>query len=443
MPRENEWDTAALIAADKKFVWHPFTQMGEWCAPEHEPIVLVKGKGALLWDSEGRQYIDGNSSIWTNIHGHNHPHINAAIRRQLDLVAHTSFLGFTNPAAIKLAKAIVGLFPPATLSRVFFSDDGSTGMEAALRIVEQFWQLQDSSRSEFVAFRDGYHGDTAGAASLGANAMFGNAASGWRPPVTQVASIAELERLPAEEVKRIAAVVIEPLVQGAAGMKIWPAGTLAALRAWCTRAGVLLIADEVLTAFGRTGRMFACEHEEAFPDIIVLGKALTGGYLPLAITAVTEKIFAPFAGCERPENTLFYGHSYTGNALACAAASASLEVFDRELVLNSLEKKIALLHRELAAIESLPSVREVRQCGFIAAIELSTDDQDAGKVVCLAARRGGLLTRPIRNNVVLMPPFCITESELAQSVAALRTALLEVHRPAASISESRCHFASS
>jgi len=426
MPPGSEWDTAALIVADKKYVWHPFTPMAAWCAPDHDPLVLVRGQGALLWDSEGRQYIDGNSSIWTNIHGHNHPHINAAIRRQLDLVAHTSFLGFTNPAAIRLAEAIVGLFPPATLSRVFFSDDGSTGMEAALRIVEQFWRLQGSDRAEFVAFRDGYHGDTAGAASLGANVMFGNDSSEWRPPVRQAGSIADLERLPGREVERIAAVVIEPLVQGAAGMKLWPAGTLAALRAWCDRTGILLVADEVLTGFGRTGRMFASEHEDAFPDVMVLGKALTGGYLPLSITAVTEKVFTPFSVSGGQERTLFYGHSYTGSALGCAAAIASLEVFSREKVLHNLGGKIDLLRQRLATIDALSCVREVRQCGFIAAVELIASESAFGEAVCLAARRGGLLTRSIRNIVVLMPPFCITESELVQSVEALRKAVLEV-----------------
>ncbi len=423
MPRTTDWDTAALVAADKNYVWHPFTPMAEWCAPEHEPLVLVRGEGALLWDSEGRRYIDGNSSIWTNIHGHNHPRINAAIRGQLDFVAHTSFLGFTNPPAIKLAEAIVKLFPPDTITRVFFSDDGSTGIEAALRIVEQYWRLKKSPRSVFVAFRAGYHGDTAGAASLGANILFGNEASSWRPPVRQVASLDELENLSAEETSRIAGVVIEPLVQGAAGMKIWPRGTLASLRNWTSETETLLIADEVLTGFGRTGKMFACEHEEVIPDVIVLGKALTGGYLPLAITAVTQKIFSAFLASNSRDHTLFYGHSFTGNALGCAAALASLEIFEDENVLSELAEKISLMRDELQTIASLALVREVRQCGFIAAIELQSDDENLGRDVCLAARHLGLLTRPIRNNIVLMPPFCITADQLREAVAALSNAI--------------------
>ncbi len=443
MPARTKWDTTALTAADKRYVWHPFTPMGEWCAPDHEPLVLVKGKGALLWDSEGRRYIDGNSSIWTNIHGHNHPHINAAIAQQLKLVAHTSFLGFTNPAAIRLAQTIVGLFPPQTLTRVFFSDDGSTGMEAALRIVEQFWRLHASrhchsegsaaesrglaKKSEFVAFRNGYHGDTAGAAALGANAMFGVGGGEWRAPVRQVGGMAELVALPEEEIERIAAVVIEPLVQGAAGMKLWPKGALKALRDWTTAAGIFLIADEVLTGFGRTGTMFACEQENVMPDLIILGKALTGGYLPLAITVVTEQIYEPFSSAIRPAETLLYGHSYTGNALACSAALASLEIFSTETVLRQLQPKIRLLREQLTGLQPLPEVKEVRQCGFIAAVEIAGPEGSAlAKAVCLEARREGLLTRPIRNNIVLMPPFCITPEQIHQAVAALRSSIFTV-----------------
>ncbi len=416
------WDTAALVAADKRHIWHPFTPMADWCAPEHDPLVLVKGEGALLWDSEGREYIDGNSSIWTNIHGHNHPHINAAIRAQLDRVAHTSFLGFTNPAAIELAEAIVRLFPPKTLSRVFFSDDGSTGMEVALRMTEQHWRLRGAGRTQFISFRGAYHGDTAGAASLGASAMFHAGPEGWYFPVSQVESVAELEAIFPDEERNVAAVVIEPLIQGAAGMRLWPAGTLAAIRRWCDRTGALLIADEVLTGFGRTGTMFAFEQEEAVPDIIVLGKALTGGYLPLALTVVTENVFQPFLGEDKLASTLFYGHSYTGNALACAAAKASLEIFERDNVIAALAGKIDLLRVELETLKALPSVRETRQCGFIAAVEL----KGPAAAVCHAARKHGLLTRPIREVVVLMLPYCVTDSQIRQAVSAIRLAIHEV-----------------
>ena len=429
MVRPSDWDTAALQAADKRHVWHPFTPMGEWCAPDHQPLVLVEGRGALLWDSEGREYIDGNSSIWTNIHGHNHPHINAAIRRQLDRVAHTSFLGFTHPAAIELAQDIVALYAPERLTRVFFSDDGSTGIEVALRIVEQYWRLVGTPRSTFVAFRGGYHGDTAGAASLGAGTMF-NGPTAWHFPARQIGTVSELEELSATEARDIAAVVIEPLVQGAAGMKLWPAGTLTAVRQWCDRTGAVLIADEVLTGFGRTGRMFACAHERVVPDIAVLGKALTGGYLPIALTLISEELFRPFSAGTAAASSLFYGHSYSGNGLGCAAAKASLEIFEDENVLGTLQSKIRFLAAELADLDHLPFVREVRQIGFIAAVELerpaAAPEGQLGKAVCLCARDFGLLTRPIRDSVILMPPFCITEEQLKRAVAAIRASIMEV-----------------
>src|SRR6266436_817716 len=421
-----EWNTDRLVQWDKQFVWHPFTDMREWCAREHEPLVLVEGRGALLRDSRGREYIDGNSSIWTNIHGHNHPHINAAIRRQLDRVAHTSFLGFTNPAAIELARAIVDLFPKDSLSRVFFSDDGSTGIEVALRIADQYWRLRHSRKHQFIAFKSGYHGDTAGAASLGAAAMFQIGPSHWNFPAIQVPNVTVLERLSPAEVAKIAAVVIEPLVQGAAGMRLWPPGTLRAVREWCDRTDTLLIADEVMTGFGRTGRMFAIEHEEVVPDIMVLAKGLSSGYLPIAITLVSEKIFSFFDGSVADGKTLAYGHSYTGNALGCAAAKASLEVFENERVLETLEPKIRYLSSALASLKGLPGINEVRQCGFISGIETARAEMAAA--VCIQARRHGLLTRPIRNVVVLMPPLCITMAQLNKAVGALRASITEVSR---------------
>src|SRR5216117_607750 len=406
--------------------WNTFTDMREWCAREHKPLVLVEGRGALLRDSRGREYIDGNSSIWTNIHGHNHPHINAAIRRQLSRVAHTSFLGFTNPAAIELARAIVALFPETSLNRVFFSDDGSTGIEVALRVADQYWRMRRSRKHQFIAFRSGYHGDTAGAASLGATAMFRTRSPRWNFPVIQVPNIEALEAFAPADVAKIAAVVIEPLIQGAAGMRLWPAGTLPAVREWCSRTDTLLIVDEVMTGFGRTGRMFASEHESVIPDMMVLGKGLTGGYLPLAITLISEKVFSLFDGSVAEGKALAYGHSYTGNALGCAAAKASLEVFEKDGVLEALEPKIRYLSSALAGLKEVPGVSEVRQCGFIAGIETSRAEMVAA--TCIEARRHGLLTRPIWNVVVLMPPLCITMAQLRKAGEALRTSIIEVWR---------------
>jgi adenosylmethionine-8-amino-7-oxononanoate aminotransferase len=425
-----EWNTEELIAADKRFVWHPFTNMREWCAPEHEPLVLVEGHGAMLRDSRGREYIDGNSSIWTNIHGHNHPHINAAIRRQLDRVSHTSFLGFTNPAALELAHAIVGLFPDNSLSRVFFSDDGSTGIEVALRIADQYWRLRHSRKHQFIAFQNGYHGDTAGAASLGAAAMFQIGSTRWNFPAMQIPNFKVLEALAPAEIAKTAAVVIEPLVQGAAGIRLWPAGTLRGVHDWCRRTDTLLIIDEVMTGFGRTGRMFAMEHEGVIPDMAVMGKGLSGGYLPLAITLISEKLFSAFDGAVADGKALAYGHSYTGNALACAAAKASLEIFQDERVLEALQPKIQHLSLALAGLEQLAGVKEVRQCGFIAGIELEESSAILGSglagTVCTEARRHGLLTRPLGNVIVLMPPLCITIDQLTRAVNALRLSITKV-----------------
>src|SRR5438105_2317499 len=416
----SDWNTKDLIATDKQFVWHPFTNMPEWCVPEHELIVIVEGHGAILRDSRGREYIDGNSSIWTNIHGHNHPRINLAVRDQLERIAHSSFLGTTNPAAIELAREIVELFPPTTLSRAFYSDDGSTGIEVALRIAAQFFQMRGEKRNLVVAFRSAYHGDTAGAAALGAAKMFSIDHEGWRFPVRAVVSIEELEKLSGAQAVGIAAVVVEPMIQGAAGMRIWPEGTSAAVRDWCNQNGPLMIADEVMTGFGRTGKMFASEHENALPDVMVLGKGLSGGYLPLAITLTTEEIFSQFDGSVADGRALAYGHSYTGNALGCAAARAGLAIFREENVLAILQPKIRQLDSQLERLRESTGVTELRQCGFVAGIEMA-DAETAGEV-CRRARDHGMVTRNIRETIVLMPPLRTTEEQLERSVSALTSA---------------------
>ncbi|MEI6070899.1 MAG: aspartate aminotransferase family protein [Verrucomicrobiae bacterium] len=424
----DEWNTGALVALDKAHAWHPFTQMKAWCAPEHEPLVLVGGEGAILRDSRGREYLDGNSSIWTNIHGHRHPAITRAIREQLDRVAHVSFLGTTNAPAAELAGRLAGLFPPQALPRVFFSDDGSTAVEAAMKMASQFWQLSgEPRRTRFVAFDHAYHGDTAGAASLGGIAAF-HAQDGPRIPVVRISDPDEL--LPSEE---IAAVVIEPLIQGAAGMRVWPAGLLRRLREKCDACGALLILDEVLTGFGRTGRMFACEHEGVIPDILCLAKGLTGGYLPLAATLTSERIFSAFLGEFSEQKTFFYGHSFTGNPLGCAAALASLDVFREEKALENLQPKIAVMARLLNGLKELPQVFEIRQCGFMSGIEVRRTDgvpfpweERTGGRICEAARNHGLLTRPVLDTIVLMPPLCTTEAQLEHAADAIRRAIREV-----------------
>jgi len=423
-------NTADLLAADRAHLWHPFTQMKAWCEPASEPLVLVEGEGAILRDSEGREYLDGNSSIWTNIHGHRHPKITAAIKGQLDRVAHVSFLGSSNAPAIELAEKLTALFPPRTLSRVFYSDDGSTAIEVALKMSLQYWQLiGQPKRTRFLAFDNAYHGDTAGASSLGGVGTFTSRFSAVHFPAQHVADIAALEQI---ETGEIAAIIIEPLVQGAAGIRLWPPGMLKELRAWCDTHGVLLICDEVLTGFGRTGRMFACQHEDVLPDFLCLAKGLTGGYLPLAATLTTECIYEAFLGEYHELKTFFYGHSYCGNPPGCAAALASLSVFEEEKTLETLQPKIALLRDLLAGLKESPHVADIRQCGFIAGIEIQRSSgepypwqEQTGQRVCLAARKHGLLTRPILDTLVLMPPLCTTEAQLRTAVDALQRAVAE------------------
>jgi adenosylmethionine-8-amino-7-oxononanoate aminotransferase len=379
--------------------------------------VIVRGEGAWLWDSEGRRYLDGNSSIWTNIHGHAHPAIHGAIAAQLEQIAHSSYLGFANPRASELAEALVALFPAGTLERVFFSDDGSTAVEVALKMSLQFrMQSGEPERCRFAAFADGYHGDTLGAAALGGVGRFFDRFRRFGPEVEFVRRTADLD--PAG----LHAVVVEPLIQGVNEMRPWPDGMLRELRAWCDRHGVLLILDEVMTGFGRTGSLFACQQEEVLPDFLCLAKGLSGGTLPLAATLTTDRIYRAFLG--PPENAFYYGHSFTGNPLACAAALASLRLFEEERTLDKLPAKIARLGEGLAALaEREPRVVEIRQRGLIAGIEL---DEGLGPEVCRRARRHGLLTRPIRDTVVLMPPLCVSAAELDHAVAALGKALAEV-----------------
>ena len=423
-------ETSRWIESDRRHCWHPFTRQADWCAPDFEPLVLRSARGVWLHDSEGRRYFDGNSSIWTNLHGHGHPHILAALRRQMEQSQHTSFLGFTHPGAIELAERLCGFFPAGTLQRVFFSDNGSTAIEAALKMAVQYrQQTGEAHRNHFAAFAAGYHGDTLGAASLGGVARFFERFRGPGYPVRHVASLEELAALPTDS---LAGVVVEPLIQGVNEMRPWPAGMLAALRSWCDQHGVHLILDEVLTGFGRTGTMFACQRENVIPDFLCLAKGLTGGCLPLAATLTTETIYQAFLG--GPDRTFSYGHSYTANPLGCAAALASLEIFESESVLANLAGCIAEMGKHLQALrQAHPVIHETRQCGLMAGIELRQNpdtrfppEQRQGERVCRHAARHGLLTRPILDTIVLIPPLCTTASELDFAFAALDATLREL-----------------
>jgi adenosylmethionine-8-amino-7-oxononanoate aminotransferase len=413
-------DTQALHAADHAHVWHPFTQMRGWQA-EDAPII-ERGEGTMLFDTDGNAYIDGVSSLWCNVLGHRHPAIDAAVKAQLDKVAHTTMLGLSHPGAIELAQRLVGIAPRG-LSRVFFSDNGSTAAEVALKMAFQHFQHSDQpQRDQFVCLRMSYHGDTLGSVSVGGIELFHPL---FRPllfdaHMAEPGDAADLARILAAHGDRIAAVIMEPLIQGAAGMIVHPPGYLRAVRRLCDEHGVLLICDEVATGFGRTGTMFACQQEGVTPDLMCVAKGLTGGYLPLAATLATEDIYRSFLGEFAEFKTFFHGHTYTGNPLACAAALATLDVLESERVIERLGAKIDLLGTLLAEhVAPLPAVGEIRHRGFMTGIELTGQpyEERTGHQVTLAARERGAIIRPLGDVVVLMPPLSISDDELRRLVA--------------------------
>ncbi len=411
--------TRELAAIDKRVLWHPFTQQQGWC--EEEPLIIERAAGCTLYDTEGNRYLDGVSSLWCNVHGHAHPAIDRAVREQLDRVAHTTMLGLSHPGAIELADRLVALAPPG-LQRVFYSDNGSTAAEVALKMAFQYWRHRgEPGRDGFICLRDAYHGDTIGSVSVGGidlfHACFGPLLfDAWQAEPGDVEDMAALLR---EHAGRIAAVIVEPLVQGAAGILTHPDGYLRAVRELCDEHDVLLICDEVATGFGRTGTMFACEQEDVAPDLMCLAKGLTGGYMPLAATLASERIYEAFLGEYEELKTFFHGHTYTGNPLACAAALATLDVFERERTLETLQPKIALLHELLEElVVPLPAVRAVRRRGFMVGIELRDFPTHArmGHEVTRAARRRGAVIRPLGDVVVLMPPLAMSADELSHLV---------------------------
>jgi adenosylmethionine---8-amino-7-oxononanoate aminotransferase len=430
--------THELVEWDRRHVWHPFTQMQEWFA--EEPLFIERGDGNYLIDTEGRRYFDGVSSLWCNVHGHRKRELDEALREQIDRVAHTTMLGLGNVPATVLAKRLVEI-TPASLTRVFYSDAGATATEIAFKLALQYWQLRgETRRTRFVALTEGYHGDTLGAVSVGYSEAFHRFFRPVLSPALQVdpphlhrwlrgesaeraeeLAVAEAERVFAAHGAEIAALVVEPLMQGAAGM--WPHGPgyLRALRELTRRHGTLLICDEVATGFGRTGRMFAVEHAAVEPDILCLGKGLTGGYMPLAATLASEEIFAAFMAPYEQFHAFFHGHTYTGNPLACAVALANLDVFEKERVVERVRLRAERLAGALAErCTPLEHVGDIRQCGLMVGIELVADargrlpfppEARIGHRTILEARRRGLILRPLGNVIVLMPPLGIAELE--------------------------------
>src|SRR4051795_4782089 len=419
-----------LAADDRRFLWHPFTQQRGW-ADDDAPII-ERAERCELIDIHGRHYIDGVSSLWCNVHGHRHPAIDIAVRDQMDRVAHSTMLGLSHRPAIELARRLVEIAPDG-LSRVFYSDSGSTAAEIAVKMAFQYWQQQggsDARRTRFVSLKNAYHGDTIGSVSVGGIDLFHGA---YGPLLfgalhAEAGDGADMERLLSAHPGEIAAVIVEPLVQGEAGILVHPEGYLADVRALCDEYGTLLICDEVATGFGRTGRMFACEHEGVSPDFMCVAKGITGGYLPLAATLATERVYEGFLGRHEEFRTFFHGHTYTGNPLACAAALATLRLFEQERTLELLREKIALLGSLLEPVAAMPGVAEGRRRGFRVGIELEgfPTEARAGHRVTLAARRRGAIIRPLGDVVVLMPPLAITPRELRRLVAIVADAIAEV-----------------
>lgn len=443
--------------ADKKYIWHPFTQMGDWV--KESPVIIVEGRDCYIRDVYGKWYLDGVSSLWVNIHGHRKKEIDDAIKDQLDKIAHSTMLGLSNVPAIRLAEKLTGLLQNSELktqnselTKVFYSDNGSTSVEVALKMAFQYWKHKGvDGKNSFLSLKNAYHGDTLGAVSVGGIDLFHEAFSPLlfqtfkapspycyrceldrEYPDCGLSCIAAMEDLLALHHREIAAVIIEPVVQAAGGMIISPPGYLKGVRGLCWKYNVLMIADEVATGFGRTGKMFACGHESVRPDMMCLSKGITGGYLPLAVTLASEEIYKAFLGEFRDLKTFFHGHSYTGNPLACAAALACLEIFEREDTLSRIQPKIDLIEGRLKDISALPHVGDVRSKGLMVGIELVRDrktkapyawEEKIGWKVAYHARAKGVIIRPLGNVIVIMPPLSITEEDLDRMLEVIKNAI--------------------
>jgi adenosylmethionine-8-amino-7-oxononanoate aminotransferase len=438
---------AELEHWDRHHVWHAFTQM-----QEYEPLLIERGEGAWLIDVDGNRYLDGSASMWCNVHGHRHPRLDAAIASQAEKIAHTTNLGLSNPTTIEFARRLAGVAPPG-LDRIFFSDDGSTAIEAALKMAFQFWRQATPAqpdKTRFIAIDEAYHGDTLGAVGVGGvdrfTAMFEPLTFSpirLRPPGLADAtdripscdeSLADIETVLVAHGWEVAAVVMEPLVQMAGGIIVHPRGYLKGVRELTQKHDVLLILDEVATGFGRTGTMFACEQEGVVPDFLCLAKGLTAGYLPMAATLTHGCIWDAFLGTHADGRAFYHGHTYGGNPLGAAVGIASLDIFETDRVLASLRTKIDRLADHAKRLSTLDGVGSVRQCGFVLGIDLVADkatsrrhpgQEQRGRRACLAARKHGAILRPLGDTVVIMPPLSITESELDQLVTAAERGICE------------------
>ena len=445
-------DIGRLSDYDRQYIWHPFTQMKEW--HEETPIIITEAKDCFIRDISGKWYLDGVSSLWVNIHGHRREEINNAIKEQLDRVAHTTLLGLANAPSIDLAKRLVDITPEG-LNKVFYSDNGSTAVEVALKMAYQYWRNRgDDKRNLFVSLNNAYHGDTLGAVSVGGidifHEVFGpllfktlHAPSpycyrcelGLDKDSCKMACLDKLEKILRDHASTIAGVIMEPLVQAAGGMIVAPEGYLKGVRALCDRYDVLLLLDEVATGFGRTGRMFACEHESVIPDIICLSKGITGGYLPLAVTLCTDHIYNSFLGEYEELKTFFHGHSYTGNQLGCVAGLAALDIFTQDETMKKLQSKVDRFRKWLEAVMGLDHVGDARAWGLMGGVELVVDkktkqpyplEEKMGWQVVYKARDKGVFLRPLGNVIVIMPPLAISDDSLNRMLEVIDASIREI-----------------
>jgi adenosylmethionine-8-amino-7-oxononanoate aminotransferase len=420
---------------DRDHVWHPFTPMQTYAA--EPPVIIVRGHGCVLVDLDGKEYLDGVSSLWCNVHGHCVPELDEAIRNQLDEIAHSTLLGLANVPSIRLARRLVELAPPG-LTRVFYSDDGATAVEVALKMAFQYWRQcpePQPGKSKYLALQGAYHGDTLGDVSVGDLGRFHHLFGPLLFPTVRAPQhycyrcplglersrcrldcVEALESLVREQAETLAAVVIEPLMQGAAGMIAAPDGYLRRVRDITRRCNVLLIADEVAVGIGRTGTMFACEREGITPDFLCVAKGLTGGYLPLAATLTTDEVYQAFLGRPEEGRTFYHGHTYTGNPLGAAVALANLERLETHGTLRDLPRKVERLRQHLERMAQLPCVGDVRQQGLMAGVELVQDRATRkpfppalrmGAHICRNLRDRGVLLRPLGDVLVIMPPLAI------------------------------------
>lgn len=439
-----------LLEKNRRYLWNPFTQMSQYLGSE--PLIIKRGEGSRLIDVNGKSYLDGNSSLWLNVHGHHKQEINDAITAQLQNVAHSTLLGMGNVPAITLAERLVAVTPEG-LDKVFYSDSGATAVEIGLKMAFSYWRrIGRPEKRRFVSFHNAYHGDTIGAMSVGGIELFHAEYGPLLMEVDRVsypypyrfdgtaqecvaACLTELAGLLETNAHEVACLVVEPMIQGAGGMIVMPPGFMAGVRRLCTEHDVLLLADEVATGFGRTGPMFACEHESIAPDLLALGKGLTGGYLPLAATLASDRICDAFLGDWSDFKAFFHGHSFTGNQLGCAAALASLNLFDTDGLMARIAASSGLLTARLAPVAELAHVGEIRQLGMMVGIELVQDRASkepfdeklgTGLQVCLRARELGLITRPLGDVVTLLPPLATPAEDLEEMVAILQQAISEV-----------------